>query len=125
MFAEQHSQVHTQAGIEGLKIHFIKTKFTEFSDKGEISSLDPPPRPPSARFDKRPYFLPFPLYLCMTGRPHPKKRFPGLECLVTHKSSCHGAICQGMDISGLQVLVAIFKSILHIILREGSVLQNG
>ena len=43
------------------------------------------------------------LYLDMTGHLHPGRRCRGLESPASHRSSCHGAGCQGMDMSCLKL----------------------
>ena len=52
---------------------------------------------------REPGFLFNLVYLGVTGHPHPKRRFPGLEVLASHRSNYHGEGCQGMDMSCLKL----------------------
>ena len=108
MSAGQRSQVHTPIGIEELEIDFIKlSEFHEpvfFVTKGRVLERRgkcPPTHPTQPQHKLFLSLSSFP-HLCMIGHLHPKRRFQGLESPASHNSKSHGAVCQGVDISGLK-----------------------
>ena len=46
----------------------------------------------------------------MTGHLRPRRNCCGLEFPASHKSKIHGAVCQGIDISGLQFRPLFYKA---------------